>query len=243
MPNYLSRMKPNGANGTEYKLKDEELREAFDVFKEDIKGTQTATGNPITLTDASETYAQGLSVELEPKQDLHGYDFPWVGGAGKNKLPLTVDGIKAANTGGSWSGNVYTDNGVTFTIQTDSNDNVTGITINRTGTSTISATFVLAIGFSIPDGTYTLSGLPTNIPAGYGQIQSFVTNNGVDIEWADRGSDTSLSTKTATNYTNLRLMLMVYTDYSASNIDYKPMIESGTQATTYSPYSNICPIS
>ena len=88
MPNYVSKIKPNGLGGTEYTIKDAELREVVQAMQDEVAGTQTATGNPITLTDASETYAQGLSVEFEPKQDLHGYDFPWVGGAGKNKADI-----------------------------------------------------------------------------------------------------------------------------------------------------------
>lgn len=235
-----------GYDDTTYPTAGDAVREQITDIHEDLNQiflNGRVEGDSVSFEDGGYLPMNKLQVNFDPYQDLHGYDFPWVGGAGKNKLPLTVDGIKAANTEGTWSGNVYTHNGVTFAIQTDSNDNVTGITINRIGTSTISANLVLAIGFSIPDGTYTLSGLPTNIPAGYGQIQAFVTNNGQDITWADRGSDTSISTKTATNYTDLRLMLIVYADYSASNIDYKPMIESGTQATPFAPWENICPIS
>lgn len=52
----------------------------------ELDGTQTVSGNPITVTDAEPMNAEGVIVELEPKQDLHGYDAPWVGGSGKNKL-------------------------------------------------------------------------------------------------------------------------------------------------------------
>ena len=69
---------------------------------------------------------------IDAVQDLHGYDSPWVGGAGKNKLPMTVDGIKAANTDGTWTGNAYVINGITYTILTDSNNNVIGIKANGT---------------------------------------------------------------------------------------------------------------
>lgn len=55
----------------------------------------------------------------------------------KNKLPMTVDGIKSANTSGTWSGNSYTISGVTFEIQTDKNGNVTGIDANGTSTGNI----------------------------------------------------------------------------------------------------------
>ena len=77
------------------------VEDDIESIEDDIESIKEVTGNPITLTDASETYAQGLSVELEPKQDLHGYDFPWVGGAGKNKLPITVANLKSWNTSGT----------------------------------------------------------------------------------------------------------------------------------------------
>ena len=64
---------------------------------------KTATGNPITLTDAIAGNAIEVSAEIVATQDLHGYDKPWVGGAGKNKLDF-----KAAL---DYWGATYTDNG------------------------------------------------------------------------------------------------------------------------------------
>lgn len=52
-----------------------------------------------------------------------------VGWTGKNILPVKLDDIKASNTAGSWSGNVYTHNSVTFTVNSDKS-----ITINGTAT-------------------------------------------------------------------------------------------------------------
>lgn len=52
----------------------------------ELDGAQTVSGNPITVADAEAMNAESVVVELEPKQDLHGYDAPWVGGSGKNKL-------------------------------------------------------------------------------------------------------------------------------------------------------------
>ena len=48
--------------------------------------TKTATGNPIELTDAASAPMVKCVTEIQGSQDLHGYDKPWVGGAGKNKL-------------------------------------------------------------------------------------------------------------------------------------------------------------
>lgn len=78
----------------------------------EVAGTQTVSGNPITLTDASETYAQGLTVELEPKQDLHEQSAPYVGGAGKNKISPTfsdwlVDGPYLYMKINGFNNNIY----------------------------------------------------------------------------------------------------------------------------------------
>lgn len=231
MPNYLSRMKPNGANGTEYKLKDEELREAFDVFKEDIKGAQTATGNPITLTDGSETYAQGLSVDLEPKQDLHGYDFPWVGGAGKNKLPLTVSGIKAANTHGTWNGNAFTFGGMTFTILTDESENITGFDIDGSLVGTAASRFVVSKGVNLA-GSYLLNGGLSN--SLYLQVTNYDETVQIDT---NKGGDLEIS-----NLDNYIIRFIVTATQSHTKV--YPMLRLSTETDpTFAPWENICPIS
>ena len=68
----------------------EGTQELISYIKEDISGAHSASGNPLTLTDAAPINAESLVVELEPKQDLHGYDFPWVGGAGKTYLVVCI---------------------------------------------------------------------------------------------------------------------------------------------------------
>jgi hypothetical protein len=56
---------------------------AEDIPAEGV-GSKDVSGNPIIITDGVAENAQNLSVDLEPIQDLHGYDKPWAGGAGKN---------------------------------------------------------------------------------------------------------------------------------------------------------------
>ena len=46
----------------------------------------TASGSIASFTDGSTLPMRKLEVDIEPVQDLHGYDNPWVGGSGKNKL-------------------------------------------------------------------------------------------------------------------------------------------------------------
>lgn len=57
---------------------------------DDSVSLKTATGNPITLTDAANTNAEKLVMTIEPVQDLHGYSKPWPAGGGKNKCNATT---------------------------------------------------------------------------------------------------------------------------------------------------------
>lgn len=49
-----------------------------------VSKVKTALGNPLTITDGMDAPAVKTVVTLEPKQDLHGYGHPWVGGSGTN---------------------------------------------------------------------------------------------------------------------------------------------------------------
>ena len=52
-----------------------------------ILPTDTASGDIASITDGQSVVpVKSLKVTLEPIQDLHGYDKPWSGGNGKNKL-------------------------------------------------------------------------------------------------------------------------------------------------------------
>ena len=53
-----------------------------------LQGSKTAgstDGSPFGIPDYGMT--ESIQMYFKPTQDLHGYDKPWAGGAGKNKLP------------------------------------------------------------------------------------------------------------------------------------------------------------
>lgn len=51
----------------------------------DLLPTDTVSGDPVSITDGFPVNARGLSVALEPIQDLHGYESPWPAGGGANQ--------------------------------------------------------------------------------------------------------------------------------------------------------------
>lgn len=191
--------------------------------------TKSATGNPITVSDAAAVKAKALSMSIEPIQDLHGYDHPWVGGAGKNKLPLVLADIKAANTTGTWNGNEYTENDVTWTILTDNAGNITGIKAN--GTASANSLLVLKSSLSytsdviLSDGN-TYDRYSLFIEAPYGGSYAY---SGYTIP-----KDSVISA----------VRLVVLGGVSVTNVISYPMIRLSTETdATFAPYENICPIS
>ena len=97
----------------------------------------TASGDIASFAEGSGLPFKSLVVNIEPQQDLHGYDAPWVGGAGKNKLVYP------------YYHTTRTHNGVTYT------DNGNG-TITLTQTATDTSFFALENNMNIPNGDYIL---------------------------------------------------------------------------------------
>lgn len=194
---------------------------------------KSISGNPITLTDGSARNAEGLSVTCNPKQNLHGYDHPWAGGAGKNKLPMTVAGIKAANTDGTWSGNTYTRDNVTFTVLTDDGDNVTGIKVNGTTSSGV----LLYFPYTYGSGNYALNGCPEN-----GSDATYNISINIDGTWTLSAYDFG-NGSTFTMSESARVVIAIRQGMTMNNTMWYPMIRLASESdATFAPYSNECPI-
>ena len=111
-----------------------------------IDDTTTAvTGNPISITGLkSNQLAINPIITLEPIQagsgdpspsnvrSISGYDKIEVLSCGKNLLRVSLESIKSANTSGTWSGNNYTWNNITYSVLLDSNNNISAIKANGT---------------------------------------------------------------------------------------------------------------
>ena len=170
--------------------------------------TETASGNPVHITDAAAYPAESCVTTLEPVQDLHGYSNPWPAGGGKNLFDkddtdinhgyveskyLKNDGVGVPSN--NWNVSPY--------IEVNENQN---ITISGMGLGTAPAVCFY-------DANKQLVGTGT----AYG-------NNDV------------VTVSTPTDCVYLRFSV------NKSNVD-TAQLELGNTATTYEPYSNICPIS
>ena len=230
-------------NGTETVVYD-------DSELQDIVSTDEVTieGNPLNFNTLSSQNAKSTILSVEPIQDLHGYDKPWVGGAGKNLLPMTVNGIKAVNTTGTWSGNVFTPTGQsgTFTILVDADNNVNDIKMNGTFTSAIA--FYLYAKYESPfpftSTNYILNGCPNGGGSNTYKLDCIYRVGGNDNVLAvDTGSSGQGNFSVLSSATQIQFRIVVYSG-TYSNVTFYPMLRLSTESdTTFQPYTNECGIS
>ena len=199
--------------------------------------TDTASGAIASFEDGSDLFDYlSCIVSIEPVQDLHGYDKPWVGGSGKNKLQQ------------SWS-SPLTHNGVTFTRNSDGSVTATG------GTNATQDAYCFA-QFSLPVGNYYFTGCASG-----GSVES---SNSWNVYMWNGTTNARLkqwngTTNAATNVNTTTLLqvqvpnttdsiyyvmrVMRGTTLPTGGITFYPMICLSTETSPiYLPWENLCPI-
>lgn len=180
-----------------------------------------ASGSIITITDGADNAPlKSAIVNIEPVQDLHGYDYPWPGGGGVNKFDSEATTL-----------NGFTRLGDTFTNSQADTRSEPQILIQAFNGNTYlgqSGTFV-----NKGDGRY---GNYYAVPSGTTRLR--IKHNGqtkdltIDFDWST----------VATIYGSLEIVSWNPTTvggFVVRNI----MIALTETYSPYSPYSNICPIS
>ena len=174
---------------------------------EDISEVQNAQSD----LDTAEAADRAALVEL-------------IDGGGKNRLPFSdLAVIKSINTGGTWSGNVYTWNGVSFTINDD-------FSVMADGTATGgNAVLVLSRpgGYTMPEGNWILSGCPSG-----GSASTY------NIAIAGTTSDTG-TTGSFTSCSKVLVRIYVISGTTVDNLTFKPMVCSKAAwdiSQAYQPY-------
>lgn len=157
--------------------------------------TETATGSIVSFDDGADNMPlQSLVVDINPVQDLHGYNSPWVGGGGKNKCAPFEEATSTIQYRA-----IYVGDG-TFTASSTSPWDASNATV-----------FFLAGNVS-SGASSSGNGVRPTVPVTQTAVDGYVT-----IAWRKVG------------------------DVDPTN--YQTQIESGSTATDYAPYENICPIS
>lgn len=163
----------------------------------------TVEGNPVTFDSPFEQDAKSVVVTAKPIQDLHGYDHPWVGGAGRNKID---DGYSGDFDFDLPAGTAYYKR---FLTTSDSH-------INTRLQVLIDGSYVTVNdNDSMDDGGIITTGV---------------------MGWGENAEQIIVTTKPYTFRITSSINSMVP---SLCHL----MLTTDSMPTSYSPYSNICPIS
>lgn len=157
----------------------------------------------------------------------------------KNRLPITLASLKQTATAGTWADNVYTENGIDFTINTDASDYVTSVIASGTasGTATIN---LLGTGAEYAANDFA-GMILTGCPSGGGNdnyrtvvhIGDNQDGTGHTAQYED-GAGVTIDTN---SYLRIYIRIASGTDLTTP-ITFYPMIRLATDAdATYQPYA------
>ena len=145
---------------------------------------------------------------------------------GKNLLAYTLASIKSINsaTGSSWNDNVYTWNGVTFTINDD-------LSVKVNGTASAATYLILNNNLSLTSGTeYILNGCPSGGNASTYALRIY-TGSSYESEIGNG--------KTFTYGSQNLVRINVFGGTTVNNLTFYPMIRlSSVTDDAYEPYTN-----
>ena len=178
-----------------------------------------ASGAIASFSDGSNNPLVKLEADINPIQDLHGYDYPWVGGAGKNKLPSS----NATNT---------TLNGITFKTSGDGIYEVSGTATARTNCE-----------FTFSQATSLESGKKLSFFNNFTGYNLFFRKDGADKTYYNFSSANRTVTIAAADAVEFDTLRITVESGTTINGKFALMMYEGDTTTTYEPYSNICPIS
>lgn len=196
-----------------------------DKIDKSSSGYQTITGNPLEFESPSPQIV-GMKCDIEPSQDLHGYDKPWAGGEGKQLLDFSTYKNISANIDYS-----YNDGDVLLTA---SDDTQAYPNVVFDANTLIGKTFYISTSFSSSD---------TEL---YGHIQCVYELNGENVYVEIGRTPNPLTAYTVPpDATNVVLNLYLRNGQSVPSgawVKWSKLMISTEANPTYEPYSNICPI-
>ena len=208
-----------------------------DVQRSDITNLQqnkadiiitNASGSIAAITDgADDLPIEDMTVQIEPVQDLHGQSNPYPGGGGKNLITITeyYGGYnKTANT------NLKTPSTAVVT------ENANVITITSTGSwqGRLFATSML------PAGTYTVHVEFSDADA---RAATYTTDSELIVITNEGNSTSTIAEKIITITEPRRIAITLVNSAAKTNTYTNLQVESGQSYTSWTSYSNICPIS
>ena len=208
----------------------------------------SASGNPAVITDAFGGNCKSLKLTFEPIQSGSGTPSPQnvrpiagrtqsvVTRTGKNVLPVTLENIKAYNTAGTWNGNEYTALGITFTVNTNADGDVTSIKMNGTCNASYNATLYLTQPNFIKNDYKgkILSGCYTGA---YSTYFLYVSYSSDGTTWANEARQSTVDYTISSSYDYVGFSAMVYKGNTVNNVYVYPMVRESSSDASFEPYN------
>ena len=198
------------------RVQDVEVNGESVVNAQGIAEVVVPVSGDVSTTDSFESYTGGkvksLQMELLPIQDLHGYDHPWVGGAGKNKLDKDNYVLSYTSDNLVIIGTVNIESGKSYTFSCEQDKDLTGSTRNTLAVTYDGNTYYEMVNSNYHNekGTHTY-----NFTSNY-------TGTATLAFWCHTPSDTSIT------YSKFMFQEGVYTSYEP--YENKCPISAHTQA-------------
>ena len=189
---------------------------------------KTASGSVASFDDgADDVPLKSCTCEIVPQQDLHGYANPWAPGAGKNKLPR----LKAGTYGTNGATFIVDDKGiVTMSGTTTSSGNAAIIPFDSP--IEVTADIQSSLYYHLNNSVVNASLAPTLEDSNFVTAFSFAC------------SPTNRVAQIPSNAIGKTISQCRF--YVAGNVSlsgtFAPALMTDSSATSYEPYSNICPI-
>ena len=184
---------------------------------------EATAGDIVSFDDGAKNIPlKDLQVNIEAVQNLNGYDNPWVGGAGKNKLAPFVTAQTLGN--------------IIYTVNSDG-------TFKTSGTANANSS-IMSARFRLPVGTYTLSGCPSGGSGTtyYLRIIEYSGTSSTVVDFnTDVGNGCNYTVQSASD--DILVFTQIINGTTAPSGTWQPMLRLSTTTATFEPYENICPIS
>ena len=216
----------DGWSAQEFDQRLTDAENAIDAVEEDVEDlqekvydyapviTDTASGAIATFPDGADGYPlKECVVDVDAVQDLHGYDHPWPAGGGVNKFL-----VSQVNT---------TASGITATINPDG----CSVTINGTATAAGGINILVADRETLPNGDYYYS-------ASNGARLLMLRRAGGQSRWINSGTVVTVGDTDYPGYTYIGVNI----GDTFNNVVVKVQLNNPSTVTSWSPYSNECPI-
>ena len=155
------------------------------------------------VNNGDESPVESCVVDIEPVQDLNGYDHPWPAGGGKNLY--NVDGLSTLSV-----------NGITVTIENGK--------LKLNGTATANAFFTYEV--NAPSGNYVWS---INNPVGDSNVR--ITIQKADKSYTHDNSLQQINKVVTYTGDIWKAIIYVVSGATITNFEVKPQLESGSTPT------------